>query len=144
MQCVGRRSDPPGNHPAGVKRDASCTPVLDASSGRRLSSGSTGESPRPSSSAKGFRGPAYGLFLFSFLGAAVNGSGNPQVQKPIMKPIILQVLNRDANSAKLIRPGQAMFSGLQNAPDSDRFTLFLRRFWVRVPARAPGTDSCPW
>ena len=50
-----------------------------------------------------------------------------------MKPIILQVPNRDANSAKMIRPGQAMFSGLQNAPDSDRFTLFLRRLRVRIP-----------
>jgi hypothetical protein len=46
---------------------------------------------------KGIRGPAYGLFLFFFLGAAANGSQNPQVEKPIMKPIILQVPNRDAN-----------------------------------------------
>ena len=59
------------------------------------------------------------------LGPAANGFHNPQVEKPIMKPIILQVPNRDANSAKLIRPGQAMFSGLQNAPDSDRFTLLI-------------------
>jgi len=44
-----------------------------------------------------------------------------------MKPIILQVPNRDANSVKSIRPVQGTFSGLQHPPDSDRFTLFLRR-----------------
>ena len=55
-----------------------------------------------------------------------------------MKPIILQVPNRDANSAKMIRPGQAMFSRLQNAPDSDRFTLLIRRFRVQIPGGAPG------
>ena len=27
MQCVGRQSDPPGDHPPGVQRDASCAPV---------------------------------------------------------------------------------------------------------------------
>jgi hypothetical protein len=80
-------------------------------------------------------------FLFSFLGAAANGFQNPQIQKPIMKPIILHAPNRDANSAKSIRPGQAMFSGLQNAPDSDRFTLLIRRFWVRIPGGAPGQSG---
>jgi len=60
-----------------------------------------------------------------------------------MKPIILQVPNRDANSAKMIRPGQAMFSRLQNAPDSDRFTLLIRRFWVRIPGGAPSKRQFP-
>jgi hypothetical protein len=54
-----------------------------------------------------------------------------------MKPIILQVPNRDANSAKLIRPVQGTFSGLQQPPDSDRFTLLIRRFRVRIPGGAP-------
>ena len=117
--------------------------VRTTSSACRFSSGSVDETQQPSSGAKGTRGPIYGLFLFSFLGAAANGFQNPQIQKPIMKPIILHVPNRDANSAKSIRPGQAMFSGLQNAPDSDRFTLLIRRFWVRIPGGAPGQRRFP-
>jgi hypothetical protein len=71
---------------------------------------------------RGIRGPGNALFLS---GAAANGFHNPQVEKPIMKPIILQVPNREANSENSIRPVQGPFSGLQNAPDSDRFTLLI-------------------
>ena len=68
-------------------------------------------------------GPAdhpHRTFLF---GAAANGVHNPQVAKTHRKPIILQVPNRDSNSAKMIRPVQGTFSGLQHPADSDRFTL---------------------
>src|ERR1035437_901366 len=58
---------------------------------------------------------------------------NPQVAHPIINPIILQVPNRDANSVKLIRPVQGTFSGLQNAPDSDRFTFLIRRLGGSSP-----------
>jgi hypothetical protein len=88
----------------------------------------------------GSPGPAADSLAF---GAAANGFHNPQVEKPIMKPIILQVPNRDTNSAKMIRPVQGPFSGLQNAPDSDRFTLLIRRFWVRIPGGAPGQRRFP-
>src|SRR5664279_4364662 len=70
----------------------------------------------------GSPGPAADSLAF---GAAANGFHNPQVTKPIIKPIILQVPNRDANSENSIRPGQGPFNGLQNAPDSDRFTLLI-------------------
>jgi len=63
-------------------------------------------------------GPGCGL---SCLWCSCKRNHNPQVTKPI----ILQAPNRDANSTKLIRPGQGPFSGLQNAPDSDRFTLLI-------------------
>jgi hypothetical protein len=39
------------------------------------------ETQQPSSGAKRIRGPAYGLFLFYFLGAAAKGFHNPQVGK---------------------------------------------------------------
>src|ERR1022692_1871775 len=73
---------------------------------------------------------------FFFLGAAANGvteSTVRRLQKPRMKPIILQVPNRDSNSVKMIRPVQGTFSGLQHPPDSDRFTLFLRRLGCASP-----------
>ena len=81
---------------------------------------------------------------FFFLVRRQTESTIRRLQKPIMKPIILQVPNRDSNFVKMIRPVQGTFSGLQHPPDSDRFTLLIRRFRVRAPIRAPGTDSCPW
>ena len=75
---------------------------------------------------------------FFFLVRRQTESTIGRLQKPINKPIILQVPNRDSNFVKMIRPVQGTFSGLQHPPDSDRFTLLIRRFRVRIPGGAPG------
>ena len=75
---------------------------------------------------------------FFFLVRRQTESTIGRLQKPINKPIILQVPNRDSNFVKMIRPVQGTFSGLQHPPDSDRFTLLIRRLGVRIPRGAPG------
>ena len=135
----------------GVKRDGLHRVFLF----RPASSAGRAQLPVPSAKCsgrigcEGISGPRLRTFSFFLLGPAANGFHNPQVEKPIMKPIILQVPNRDANSAKSIRPGQAMFSGLQNAPDSDRFTLLNSDaqegcFASRGPCRRSPRRSVPF
>ena len=67
-------------------------------------------------------------------GSASKRIPQSQVEKSVMKPIILQVSNRNAISENSIRPNQAMFSGLQNPPDSGQCTPSIHKFRVRIPA----------